>query len=156
MKNYETYINETIFSDTRLRVNGWERRMRQYIADGEINSVNDNGDTPLIMAIANNNFAAIDVLLEYDELDLNQVGGYNQNALILIARKIYNDIMFEKRGIELLFKLLKKDIYWWQKDNDGNFFLDYLDKKTLKKIEELYPEKYKEYLKLEKAKEFNL
>jgi len=88
---------------------------------------------------------------------VNYVNEDGENILTIAAYFTKNDEDGFRPSFDIVKMLLEYDINWNFKDSDGNDFIELLDTEEMKEeIINLYPEKYKKYLREKKAKKFKI
>ena len=154
MKNLKTYKQLFEYLVVELEDCDYNLIKKELENGADVNQILDNYfETPLTFAIRtysiNNQrecINIIDLLLEYDA-DVNKHDDLGNTPLIISI----------DTNFDLMCKLIDAGADWNLPDYDGDYFIELIDDDDIKKsIIEKYPEKYEEYKKWEKAKEFNL
>ena len=101
-------------------------------AGADVNMGDDDGMTPLMCAILKNNITIFDFLIDLDNIDINKSDDDDlRNPLMLAASDDRPD---------MVRKLINAGADMFLKDSCDQDFHDYANGKTLKMIEEEYPE----------------
>ena len=128
----------------------------EYLKDGgDIDAVNDNGNSMLAYACVNLNYKQIKYLLEE---------GANVNILDSLDRNVLMDLYLSRDAdldmkIKILSLLTEYGIDWENIDKNGNMFLDNLyevNQNVFKKVCEKFPKQYKQYLLHKDMDKFNI
>jgi len=126
--------------------------IKKYIENGgDLNKIDDHHEPFIINAAENHNIPLLEFLIE-NGADINAVNSYG-NTILHRLDYYYNN----NKIIDIA---IQAGINWFIKNHIGKTFLEILESSSLKLeykyIIETYPEKYQEYLKWKKTKEFNL
>jgi len=95
-----------------------------------------------------------------DGEDVNTQDGNGQTALMFMAKRVKKTLNYNEEFFHLI-DLIGMDADWNLKDKHNLTFIDYLKNRAkfndvFDRIIEMFPEKYQEYKKLQKVKDFNL
>jgi ankyrin repeat protein len=112
----------------------------------DINIIENNNYTPLILAADNNRIDVVEYLIEKGA-DINYQDIYDRTALQYATLR---------ENINIVKVLIESNANWNLKDNLGNDFLTYLQLNDKKKIIDEYPKQYQKYLMIKKAEKFNI
>lgn len=145
-KTFEGNLFDTIRSLSVANI----KKMLDNGAD--VNVRNKIGRTPLINSVCVQNTtqqkinAVVRLLVDYGA-DLNSQCSNGDTALYKAAK--FNKIL-------VVDELTKLGAEWYILNENGEDFLDLLNKKFARKLKKIYPEKYEDYLMKKEASNFNL
>ncbi len=153
-KTNEKYIKKDGYVDTFNII--IQDKISDYLKNGgDINAVNENGNSMLAYACVNLNYKQIKYLLEE---------GANVNILDSLDRNVLMDLYLNRDAdldmmIKILSLLTEYGIDWENIDKNGNMFLDNLyevNQNVFKKVCEKFPKQYKQYLLHKDMDKFNI
>ena len=117
----------------------------------DINSVDDKNNNALMYAAAFKRIEIVEILIKAGA-DVNMKNDNNKTAIIYASEDNVGTVTNK-----IIMMLIEAGADWNIIGNDGKYFLDHLEKTTIRQnIINLYPEKYKEYLMMKKAEKYNL
>ena len=116
--------------------------------------INDSKDHILYSAVFFRKLNMVKLLLD-NGADIKKPVDGNNNMTLLHGAAYNNDGKIPS-PIKIIQLLTKHGADWFIKTTNGDYFIDLLEPEDKKELQFLYPEKYEQYLKLKKAKEFNL